>query len=79
MMSNHLAVYLTAALAAAVLWLALVLYSRRTYPWLSCTACGGSGKDFEPLLFAWLCLRRRRAWRPCRSCNGSAKRERRKR
>ena len=79
MILNHLPVCLTVVFGAAALWFGLVLYSRHTYPWLSCAACGGTGKDFEPLVLAWLCFRRRRAWRPCGACGGSAKRERRKR
>ena len=59
-----------------LVWLALVAYSRRRWPYLGCRRCGGTGRRFEPLLLTWVCLRARRAWRACDACAGSARRER---
>lgn len=66
-----------AVLTAASLWLAAVIYSRHRWPRLACSACDGTGKVFEPVVFRVLCLRwRRRAWRPCSVCSGAAWNER---
>lgn len=65
---------------AAALWLWAVLWSRKTFPFLACAACNGTGRVFEPWIVAWLCLRfKQRAWRPCATCGGTARKERRKR
>ncbi|MDA1359757.1 hypothetical protein O1R50_08995 [Glycomyces luteolus] len=64
---------------AVVVWGMTVGYSRRTWPYLGCKTCGGTGRDYEPLLLALLCLRRKRAWRDCAVCNGKARYDRRDR
>jgi hypothetical protein len=46
-------------------------YSKRAYPHFSCVACGGGGKDFEPLLLMAMRFGRRRGWRKCPTCDGN--------
>ncbi len=64
---------------AIVAWGMTVGYSRRTWPYLGCKTCGGTGRNYEPLLLALLCLRRKRAWRDCAMCSGKARYDRRDR
>lgn len=59
-------------------WFCVLLYSKRTFPWIGCKSCGGTGKIFEPLWMAWACGRRRRAFRPCTDCSGGGKKQRRR-
>lgn len=54
-------------LLALLLPSVVVVVSARIWPWTSCPACHGSGKDRSPT---------GRNWRDCRRCSGSGKRRR---
>jgi hypothetical protein len=73
------AIVVSALALAVVVWGITVGYSRRTWPYLGCKTCGGTGRDYEPFLLALLCLRRKRAWRDCGACSGKARYDRRDR
>lgn len=46
-------------------------FSKHKYPFYSCEACKGGGKDFEPRWLRLLRWSRRRAWRKCPTCDGN--------
>ena len=60
-------------LASVAIWGGIVLYARRTYYLEGCGACGGSGKQWEPIWMALCRLTRTRRFRPCPACGGAGK------